>query len=82
MAPEVLKKKYNEKCDIWSCGVILYILLCGYPPFSGSSDKVVLENVSKGKYDFVGEEWAHIGDDAKNLIRKMIEIDPGKHLYL
>lgn len=57
IAPEVLKKKYNEKCDIWSCGVILYILLCGYPPFNGQNDKQIIENVIRGKFTLDEPEW-------------------------
>ncbi len=49
IAPEVLEKKYDEKCDIWSCGVILYIILCGYPPFNANSDLEIMEKVKIGK---------------------------------
>jgi len=52
IAPEVVSYKYNEKCDIWSCGVILYILLCGYPPFTGSNEKEIIEKVKKGVFVF------------------------------
>lgn len=65
IAPEVLKRKYDEKCDIWSVGVILYVLLCGYPPFNGKTDDKILEKVAKGEYDFESEEWDVISDEAK-----------------
>ncbi len=52
IAPEVIKKNYNEKCDVWSCGVILYILLCGYPPFSGRTEEEIMRKIKLGKYDF------------------------------
>lgn len=48
----MLKQDYNEKCDVWSCGVILYILLCGYPPFTGKNEKEIMSKVKEGKFEF------------------------------
>ena len=60
IAPEVLNKKYNLSCDIWSVGVILYILLCGKPPFDGDNDEIIKHKVSTGKYAFNDPIWKHI----------------------
>jgi len=72
IAPEVLAGKYDEQCDIWSAGVILYILLCGYPPFYGNNDNQILSAVKKGKFDFDGAEWKAVSESAKDLIKKML----------
>ena len=56
IAPEVIKGNYDEKCDVWSIGVILYILLSGMPPFPGSTDEDIMEKVKKGKYSFKSKE--------------------------
>jgi len=75
IAPEVLAKNYTSACDIWSLGVILYILLCGYPPFYGDSDPEIFDRVRKGYYDFDSEEWAIVSDLAKNLIKDMLNMN-------
>lgn len=73
IAPEVLSEKYDEKCDVWSCGVIMYILLCGYPPFNGDSDSEILNRIKEGKFVYPQEEWANISNDAKDLINSMLK---------
>ncbi len=75
IAPEVLAGYYNEKCDIWSLGVIMYIMLCGYPPFNGNNDNDILKAVQSGEFSFPEEDWQVISEDAKDLIRQMLVKD-------
>ncbi len=79
IAPEVIKGDYDEKCDVWSMGVILYILICGAPPFYGPNDLAILESVKKGKYEFDLPVWKHISSECKDLITKML-LPPDKRL--
>ena len=84
----MLRQDYNEKCDIWSCGVILYILLSGRPPFNGITDKEILDKVKQGSYSMngkktvlnLGPEWLVVSADAKDLIKKMLTFDHRKRI--
>ena len=80
IAPEVLKNGYNEKCDLWSCGVILYILLCGSPPFYGKNEKEIFQKILDGNVNFKHKIWNKISDDAKNLVIKLLQVDPSQRL--
>lgn len=80
IAPEVLRRSYDEKCDLWSCGVILYILLSGRPPFPGRNDEEILNRVKKGVFYLTGPEWEPISPEAKDLITKLLEFNPTKRL--
>ncbi|GLT49745.1 hypothetical protein SLA2020_232790 [Shorea laevis] len=80
MAPEVLKRNYGPEVDIWSAGVILYILLCGVPPFWAETEQGVALAILRGAIDFKREPWPQISDSAKSLVRQMLEPDPKKRL--
>ena len=71
MAPEVIMGNYNEKCDVWSCGVILYIMLSGNPPFFSKNEKTLKEKICKMKYDFDFPAFSKVSEDAKDLIRQI-----------
>ena len=72
ISPEVLAGNYDISCDMWSAGCMLYILLCGYPPFYGDNNQEILEMVRNGQFEFDGEEWDTVSNEAKDLIKKLI----------
>merc|ERR1712125_5527 len=76
VAPQVLAGKYDHLSDLWSCGVIMYVLLCGYPPFFGETDAEVLSKVRLGNFSFNAADWKGVSEDAKNLIRKLLKMNP------
>ncbi|KAH7672613.1 Non-specific serine/threonine protein kinase protein [Dioscorea alata] len=76
MAPEVLKRNYGPEIDIWSAGVILYILLSGVPPFWAESERGVAQAILRGLIDFNREPWPSVSESAKDLIQHMLEPDP------
>ena len=80
IAPEVLRKRYTKSCDLWSVGVIAYILLCGYPPFNGANNKEVYDSVKKGRYHFPSSDWSGTTKEARDFIRRFLQKDPRKRM--
>ena len=60
IAPEVIKRKYDEKCDIWSCGIIMYTMLCGYPPFTGTNRQEIFDKILAGDLEFKENDWQNV----------------------
>jgi calcium-dependent protein kinase len=80
VAPEVLSGSYSEKCDLWSIGVLAYVLLCGYPPFNGHTDKDILARVGAGKFTFPEAEWNGVSESAKKFITGCLDLNPSRRL--
>uniref|UniRef100_A0A1B0DK85 Uncharacterized protein n=1 Tax=Phlebotomus papatasi TaxID=29031 RepID=A0A1B0DK85_PHLPP len=87
LAPETLKCSmfedaagYSREVDVWACGVIMFTLLVGCPPFWHRKQMVMLRNIMEGKYSFTSPEWADISEDPKDLIRKCLVVDPEKRI--
>lgn len=86
MAPQVIRGVYKKQSDIWSCGVIMYVLLCGYPPFDSDNELHIFRKAKEGKVIFYRRDWSHISKDARDLVRRMLtvseteRISPGEAL--
>ncbi|KAK7278761.1 hypothetical protein RJT34_23797 [Clitoria ternatea] len=80
VAPEVLRKRYGPEADVWSAGVIIYILLCGVPPFWGESEQEIFEAILHNDLDFSSDPWPSISESAKDLVKKMLVRDPSKRI--
>ena len=80
-APEVLMRSpYDQQSDMWSVGVIMFLLLAGDLPFMGRTQKDLFRNIVMGKYEFEEESWAHVSDQAKELVRQLLVTDPNRRL--
>ena len=73
IAPEVLKGSYTTQCDNWSMGVVMYIMLSGKPPYGGKNNNEILNSVLTGSYDFSAPQWEVISDEAKDLIKNLLQ---------
>uniref|UniRef100_A0A8C5H5N6 non-specific serine/threonine protein kinase n=1 Tax=Gouania willdenowi TaxID=441366 RepID=A0A8C5H5N6_GOUWI len=87
VAPEVLgPEKYDKSCDMWSLGVIMYILLCGFPPFYSNTGQAISpgmkQRIRLGQYEFPNPEWADVSEEAKQLIVQLLKTDPNERMSI
>ncbi|MBN3311841.1 MAPK3 kinase, partial [Atractosteus spatula] len=87
VAPEVLgPEKYDKSCDMWSLGVIMYILLCGFPPFYSNTGQAISPGMKRrirmGQYEFPNPEWADVSQEAKQLIHQLLKTDPSERMTI
>jgi len=80
IAPEVINKKYSQECDMWSAGVILYMFIVGHAPFDGRTDKEIMGKIKQGNYSKNDERWIYASKEVKDLIQKLLVIEPEKRL--
>ena len=80
VAPEVLHGKYDQSCDMWSIGIILYVMLCGYPPFDGPTKNSIFRAILKGQLEFDEKDWQGTSDSVKDLIKKLLNREPKERL--
>mgnify|MGYP006103998681 CR=1 FL=1 len=80
MAPEVLTSEYDEKCDLWSIGVIIYTMLAGIPPFQGKNELEIVKAIKLGIYHLEIPELEHVSMDCKNLISQLLCYDPRERI--
>jgi calcium-dependent protein kinase len=80
LAPEVIQGHYGPECDVWSLGVLMYVLLSGCIPFDGENELEVMLKISSGRYNIKDGPWKHISKKAKDLIKRLLVITPAKRL--
>lgn len=78
VAPEVLRGHYGTQCDMWSVGVLFYVMLTGYVPFTGKDHEEVFLEIVKGEYPTYLKEWESVSDSAKDLVSHLLQVNPKK----
>eukprot|EP00930_Biecheleria_cincta_P058349 TRINITY_DN4418_c0_g2_i1.p1 TRINITY_DN4418_c0_g2~~TRINITY_DN4418_c0_g2_i1.p1 ORF type:complete len:900 (-),score=175.30 TRINITY_DN4418_c0_g2_i1:42-2741(-) len=82
VAPEVLSGQYGKECDVWSCGVVAYMLLAGYPPFFGETDADTIRSVVQGKFMFHANQWEDLSKSCKHFIKRLLEVDVSNRMSI
>lgn len=78
MSPQVIARSYDRSCDIWACGVTMYMLLCGYTPFQGRTADAMRKRIMSGQFAFPAVDWVHVSAENMSLIRKLLQVDPSR----